>query len=53
MPTFNPQGTPLNDAGFRPGAPPGELKLSTNILSSANAVKTGIWDCEKGSFEVW
>lgn len=49
---FNPAGTPLEDKGYRPGAPPGELKLSTNILCTENDTTSGIWDCQKGSFEV-
>jgi uncharacterized cupin superfamily protein len=42
----------LEDKGFRPGAGPGECKASSSLFSGASGVKTGLWRCEPGSFDV-
>merc|ERR1712159_984879 len=42
----------LEDWGFRAGAGPGECKISGKVLCNADGVKTGIWQCEPGSFDV-
>merc|ERR1719499_1092689 len=49
---FNAANAPLQDKGYRPGAPPGELKLSTTVVGTENNTTTAIWDCGRGSFEV-
>jgi uncharacterized cupin superfamily protein len=42
----------LQDKGFRPGAGPGECKASSTLFSGASGVKTGLWRCEPGCFDV-
>jgi uncharacterized cupin superfamily protein len=42
----------LKDKGFRPGAGPGECRASSTLFSGASGVKTGLWRCEPGSFDV-
>jgi uncharacterized cupin superfamily protein len=44
---------PLADWGFRAGAAAGQCKISGLWLSAPDAaVKTGIWECEPGTFDV-
>ena len=39
--------------GERPGAfVPGTCKLRGHNISSANGIKTGIWECSPGTFDV-
>lgn len=42
----------LEDWGFRAGAGEGECKLRGKWLSKANGVKSGLWECTPGKFEV-
>jgi uncharacterized cupin superfamily protein len=42
----------LQDKGFRPGAGPGECKVSSTLFSGASGVNTGLWRCEPGCFDV-
>merc|ERR1711934_121261 len=42
---------PLEDWGYRAGAGEGECKISGIFLSKV-PVKTGIWECEPGGFDV-
>lgn len=44
--------TTFEDWGFRPGAGPGECRISGSVFSKVNGVKTGLWRCEPGSFNV-
>ncbi|KAK3249829.1 hypothetical protein CYMTET_40762 [Cymbomonas tetramitiformis] len=46
-------GDDLADWGFRPGAKEeGTCHLRGRMLSTANEVKTGIWECTPGAFDV-
>eukprot|EP00656_Telonema_subtile_P042393 TRINITY_DN4796_c0_g1_i4.p1 TRINITY_DN4796_c0_g1~~TRINITY_DN4796_c0_g1_i4.p1 ORF type:complete len:122 (+),score=28.28 TRINITY_DN4796_c0_g1_i4:171-536(+) len=42
----------LEDWGFRAGAGEGECKISGLFLSKADDIKTGIWECSPGGFDV-
>merc|ERR1711935_625365 len=42
----------LEDWGFRAGAAEGECKISGIFLSKADDIKTGIWECAPGGFDV-
>jgi uncharacterized cupin superfamily protein len=43
----------LSDWGFRAGAEAeGTCKIGGKIMSAANGVKTGVWECTPGTFTV-